>query len=151
MLVKTPKAEREGFITPDLHALYTDKGPYAVSKQVQQLFTVCGIETQREGQGVRKTVEAGFHSLRHSAVSFMRAAGTAQTTSQAIVGHSSVEVHNLYTHVDESALQNAITAIPYPKGRETGESKISKLVDLIMDGRKTLTRKALEKGLMEYL
>jgi integrase len=150
MLVKTPKTDREGFITPDLEALYTDKGPYAVSKQVQQIFTDCGIVTQREGTGVRRSVEAGFHSLRHSAVSFMRAAGTAQTTSQAVVGHSSAEVHNLYTHVDENALESAIFAIPSPLQNANDEKDpVEQILELLLGKKKSISRKGLKMALRE--
>ncbi len=151
MLAKIPKTKREGFITPELAALYTDKGPYAVSKQVQQLFTDCGIVTQREGTGVRRSVEAGFHSLRHSAVSFMRAAGTAQTTSQAVVGHTSAEVHNLYTHVDEHALEIAINAIPFPEGKDKAKDPVKDLVTLLMGEQKSISRNQLSKALAANL
>jgi integrase len=147
MLSKTPKSKRKGPITPKLCSLYSEKGPYAVSKQVQQLFTDCGIKTQCKGKGVRKTVEAGFHSLRHSAVSFMRAAGTAQTTSQAVVGHSSAEVHNLYTHVDESALESAIQAIPSPGRKEDVADPVEQLVELLMGEKKSISRNTLEKNI----
>jgi len=147
MLLKIPASKRKGPITPELHKLYTEKGPYAVSKQVQHLFTECGIKTQKEGNGVRKTVEAGFHSLRHSAVSFMRAAGTAQTTSQAVVGHSSSEVHNLYTHVDESALESAIQAIPSPGVQAAPIDPAEQLVEMLMGEKKTISRKQLAKSI----
>lgn len=81
---------------------------------VQAHFEACGIVTtgERNGAGVRRYVAAGFHSLRHSAVSLMREAGAAQSISQAIVGHNSPEVHQLYTHADEDALRRAVSALP---------------------------------------
>ena len=42
----------------------------------------------------------------------MRDAGAAQTTSQAVVGHSDETTHRLYSHVDEDALRRAVYALP---------------------------------------
>jgi hypothetical protein len=42
----------------------------------------------------------------------MREAGAAQSISQAIVGHNSAEVHQLYTHADEDAMRRAVGALP---------------------------------------
>ena len=43
---------------------------------------------------------------------FLRQAGTAQSVSQAIVGHNSPDVHALYTHTNEDALRRAVATLP---------------------------------------
>ena len=66
----------------------------------------------REGKGVRKVTSAGFHSLRHSAVSLLREAGAPLSVTMAIVGHSSLAMHDTYTHAGEAALKSAVAAMP---------------------------------------
>lgn len=114
ILNETPAANRTGYVTPGMAKDYLEGRPYAVSLRIQRHFEKCGISTtgERTGAGVRRHVVAGFHSLRHSAVSLMREAGAAQSISQAIVGHTSAEVHQLYTHADEGALRRAVTSLP---------------------------------------
>ena len=112
VLSETPSTRRKGHLTPAMAELYTQKGPYAVSAIVQRHFKKCGLVTTKAGTGVRRLVSRGFHSLRHSAVSIMRGAGAAQTTSQAVVGHNSAEIHELYSHTDSEAMRRAVYALP---------------------------------------
>jgi hypothetical protein len=114
ILSETPPAKRTGHVTPEMATHYLAGRPYAVSLTIQKHFETAGISTtsERSGAGIRRHVVAGFHSLRHSAVSLMREAGAAQSISQAIVGHNSPEVHALYTHADEDALRRAVSALP---------------------------------------
>ncbi|MFC1451778.1 tyrosine-type recombinase/integrase [Verrucomicrobiota bacterium] len=114
ILGETPPEKRKGPVCPDLAERYARRGADGVSNLVQGHLEACGIATtgERNGAGVRRYVAAGFHSLRHSAVSLMREAGAAQSISQAIVGHNSPEVHALYTHTDEEALRRAVGTLP---------------------------------------
>ncbi len=114
VLAETPASKRTGPVTPAMAAVYRNKGQSVVSLIVQRHFEACGLATttDREGAGVRRCVAVGFHSLRHSAVSLLRAAGAAQSVSMALVGHSSAEVHELYTHSDEDAMRRAVAALP---------------------------------------
>lgn len=116
ILSETPPRKRTGPVTPKLASLYNTRGPGAVTYHIQAHFRECGLTTLKPGNGVRKLVDAGFHSLRHSAVTIMREAGAALSTSQAVVGHASREVHELYTHTDEGALRRAILALPAVAG-----------------------------------
>ena len=114
ILSETPPDKRNGPVCPDMAEGYTARGAYYVTGLVQGHFNDCQIATtgERNGAGIRRFVCAGFHSLRHSAVSLMREAGTAQSISQAIVGHNSPEVHQLYTHADEAAMRRAVNGLP---------------------------------------
>jgi integrase len=125
VLAETPAKKRKGAILPTMASLYEGKGPYAVSKIVQDHFKDCGLTTTRKakGNGTRRLVSRGFHSLRHTAVSVMRNSGAALPTSQAVVGHSSPEIHDLYTHADTEALQRAIYALPSITGQEVAEQR----------------------------
>jgi integrase len=53
-----------------------------------------------------------FHSLRHSATSFLHEAGIPAAVAQAFVGHDSEAIHALYTHVGAESLQKAANALP---------------------------------------
>lgn len=117
VLSETPPSKRKGPVTPDMAERY-QRHQGIVSNLIQEHFQSCGLTTtgERDGAGVRRYVSAGFHSLRHSAVSFLRQAGAAQSVSQAIVGHNSPEVHALYTHTDEGAMRRAVGFLPAVMG-----------------------------------
>lgn len=114
MLAGIPSKKRKGAICPELAEKYKTRGPNIVSRIIQKHFENCDIETtaKRGNIGKKSKVLVGFHSLRHTAVSLMRDAGTAQSVSQAIVGHASGEVHQLYTHTDESSMRRAVATLP---------------------------------------
>ncbi len=112
ILSETPPPARHGYIMPKTAKLYLEKGPYAVAAIVQRHFEKNDIVTTREGKGVRKVVSAGFHSLRHSAVSLLREAGAPLSVTMAIVGHSSLAMHDTYTHAGENALRQAVSSLP---------------------------------------
>ena len=96
-------------------------------------------------------IEAGLHSLRHSAVSFMRAPDTAKTRPKRLWAILQPK-YIISTRTLMSTLWRMRLMRFHPiRAWRLAESKISKLVDLIMDGQKTLTRNALEKRLREHL
>lgn len=113
VLNETTPGNRKGPVTPDMNERY-QRHQGVVSHLVHNHFEACGLTTtgERNGAGIRRYVSAGFHSLRHSAVSFLRQAGAAQSISQHIVGHFSPDVHALYTHTDEDSLRRAVAALP---------------------------------------
>ncbi len=114
ILSETPSRKRKGYVCPEMAKRYASRGADGVSDVVQKHFKACGMDTtgERTGAGVRRRVSVGFHSLRHSAVSMLRDAGAAQSISQAIVGHSSAEVHALYSHADAAAMRRAVDTLP---------------------------------------
>jgi len=113
VLSETPPNKRKGPVTPEMEERY-QRHQGVVSHMIHEHFEDCGLTTTgvRNGAGIRRSVVTGFHSLRHSSVSFLRQAGAAQSVSQAIVGHNSPEVHALYTHTDEDALRRAVATLP---------------------------------------
>ena len=114
LLAETPQGKRRGPVCPDMSARYARLGADGVSELVQRHFEACGLATteKRSGGGVRDRVLVGFHSLRHATISLLREGGAAQSVSMAIAGHSSREVHQLYTHTDEAAMRRAVLTIP---------------------------------------
>jgi integrase len=155
ILAATPPAKRMGPLMPDMAARYERYGPDGVTRLVQAHFEACelNVTSKREGAGKRKRVEVGFHSLRHTAVSMLRQAGAAQSISQAIVGHSSKEVHDLYTHADEEAMRRAVALLP-PMTEEDGiqaavtpkvvdAATVRELAEKMTDKNWSKTRKSL--------
>jgi integrase len=69
------------------------------------------VKGHRDGDR-RQLGELTFHSLRHSTVSMLHAAGLPQSVVQAYVGHSSAKISALYTHVGPDALAQAARALP---------------------------------------
>jgi len=62
--------------------------------------------------GRRAASQLSFHSLRHTTISLLHAAGIPQATAQAYAGHSNAEVHENYTHVGIENLRAAAAALP---------------------------------------
>lgn len=88
-----------GYLFPEMVKQYeVDRSK--VSGQFGDLLEACGIATTAtatEGRK-RKASLRGFHSLRHSFVSLCAAAGVPQATTQRMVGHSSAEITQVYSH-----------------------------------------------------
>ncbi|MFA7158253.1 MAG: site-specific integrase [Kiritimatiellia bacterium] len=116
VLAETPTAQRTGPVLPEMERLYRERGPYAVAAIIQKHFEKCGIITKRKGKGVRKVTSVGFHSLRHSAITLLREAGAPLSVTMAIVGHSSLAMHDTYSHAGESNLRQAIASLPHMIG-----------------------------------
>lgn len=112
ILIETRRGDRHGYIVPTLAKFYLEKGVRYVTNRVQYHFKKCGLETTRKGNGVRRAVDVGFHSLRHSAVTIMREAGEPQSVTMAIAGHTSTATHDLYTQHGEGALKHAVASLP---------------------------------------
>ena len=70
-------------------------------------------KTHGQGRGVGSNKETlSFHSLRHTAVSMMKAAGIPEATAMELVGHESVEMSRLYTHTGDAELKRASESFP---------------------------------------
>lgn len=69
----------------------------------------------KEGESVgagRVIYEKGFHSLRHTFTSWLRAAGVSEEDRMALTGHSTRDSHAVYSHSDEGALRDAVSKLP---------------------------------------
>jgi integrase len=53
-----------------------------------------------------------FHSLRRTATTLLHEAGIPQAVAQALIGHDSAAVHEVYISVGREALVKAAAAFP---------------------------------------
>jgi len=90
-----------------------------LSNQFYKVMETAGLVPARknvdtgEGHDKHRTASAlSFHSLRHSGVSFLKAAGVSDAVAQAIAGHGSSAVSKIYTHLDTATLREAVNAMP---------------------------------------
>jgi integrase len=60
----------------------------------------------------REPSEISFHSLRHSAVTMLKAAGVSDFVAREIVGHGSSAVSRQYTHLSTDDLRSAMQRLP---------------------------------------
>lgn len=87
--------------------------PTNITNRVKRLFEKAGIDTTEDRErGKRSVVKYGFHSLRHTFVSAMHSAGIPQMVVEAIVGHNTKSVNDMYKHVNGSQIKDAIKALP---------------------------------------
>ena len=70
-----------------------------------------GVIKQRE-DGSRAVSSLGFHSLRHTFASVLANHGVNEETRMKLTGHSTREVHAVYTHYERKLLRAAIEGIP---------------------------------------
>jgi integrase len=65
-----------------------------------------------KGRHRRNSQELSFHSLRHTAVSMLKAAGIPLATVKEYIGHSSDQISDRYTHVGIESLRTAADSFP---------------------------------------
>lgn len=129
LLEETPAASRRAFVLPAIAELYRANAP-ELCKQLQEHFRTNGIETQGVAKEKRRrTIDVGFHSLRHTFVSLCREADAPLAVVEAIVGHSNPAMTRHYTHVSEQAAGKAIAGLPMITG--TGEQAAAAVVRTI--------------------
>ena len=91
-----------------------------LSRQFHDLLVSAGLSTphgeSREGgeeKSLRRTVyPLSFHSLRHTATSFMKSAGVNNAVVMDLVGHQSTAISAHYTTIDQEAKRKAINLMP---------------------------------------
>jgi integrase len=60
----------------------------------------------------REKSQISFHSLRHSAVTFLKAAGVSDALAREIIGHESAAVSRAYTHLNSADVAKALNKLP---------------------------------------
>jgi integrase len=60
----------------------------------------------------REASEISFHSLRHSAVTMLKASGLSDVFAREIVGHESAAISRQYTHLSTDDLRGAMQRLP---------------------------------------
>ncbi len=109
--------EPSAFVFPKVAELAKRTG--TLSNQFYKVMEQAGIAPPRknvetgEGHDKHRTPSTlSFHSLRHSAVTFLKAAGVSDAVAQAIAGHQSAAVSKIYTHLSATDLRGAVNALP---------------------------------------
>jgi len=90
-----------------------------LSNQFRGLLVDAGLalpvshQRSRAGRASRReTSEISFHSLRHSAVTFLKSAGVSDALAREIIGHESAAVSRVYTHLSVDDARKAISRLP---------------------------------------
>jgi integrase len=110
-------------IWPEQSSLYEERGARAFSNVFyEQILLPAGLVPKRTHKaqkpngktatGRRHVNEISFHALRHTFVSLLKITGASQSTAKELAGHSSDQISDLYTHVDEASLTRAIKQLP---------------------------------------
>jgi integrase len=96
-------------------------GTAALSGQFYNILVDAGLAKarppKRKGQGIgrdaaREPSAVTFHSLRHTATSWLKAAGVSEAVTRDLIGHESAEISRHYTHTDETAKRKAVNSLP---------------------------------------
>lgn len=87
-----------------------------LSHQFRKLMEQARIEQriirERTSQGGRSVNALSFHSLRHSFSSILANAGISEERRMALVGHTTRDMHQKYTHHELERLRDAISVLP---------------------------------------
>src|SRR5438874_5871794 len=90
-----------------------------LSNQFREILVDAGLVEPRgheaTGKGrsqARETSEISFHSLRHSAVTMLKASGVSVVLAREIVGHESSGDSRQYTHLSTDDLRTAMQRLP---------------------------------------
>lgn len=117
VLSKIPVVERGVYVLPKWANTYQGPGRSVITNGLQKHFRACGIKTtEKRENGHNPIVRVGFHSLRHTFVSMCREANAPLSVVQSMVGHSSPQMTQLYTHTSELAAANAVALLPAVTG-----------------------------------
>ena len=90
-----------------------------LSSEFAELLTNAGLREPRNhesrgiGYGARRTrSELTFHSIRHTAVTWLKAPASPDATVMALIGHESLLQSGHYTHVGHEELNRAVRSLP---------------------------------------
>lgn len=100
-------------VHPTLAAIIT-KSTGAVSNQFAKLLSQSGMRVDKDkaGGSMRVSHDLSFHCFRHTAVTFLKAAGIPASVVMELVGHDTVKMSEHYSHVGEEALLAAVNSLP---------------------------------------
>jgi integrase len=118
---KLPSSSDPGApLHPNAYAILQKEGKSgSLSNHFADLLAAAGLREKKSHKKSqdrtlnRRIVEPlSFHSLRRTATTFMHEAGIPQAVVQAMIGHDSAAVHELYVSVGSDALKKAAEALP---------------------------------------
>lgn len=126
-IMDAKKWKTDTYLLPQTAERY-GRNPSGVSKSIVKFFEKLKFDVRRDKENKSRRYASnayGFHSLRHTFVSFCASAGVPMAAVQAIVGHGSPAMTWHYTHVGDTALKTAIAALP------DGDTKKKAAPDLV--------------------
>ena len=103
---------------PRAYAILKKDGQTAtLSNQFTAILVSAGLRQHRERKGkgrnvAREQSPLSFHSLRRTATTLLHEAGVPAAVCQALIGHDSEAIHELYITVGREALTRAAAALP---------------------------------------
>jgi integrase len=89
-----------------------------ISAAFIELLISAGVRTadQRQGhqqrQGAEKYAPLSFHCLRHNFTTMLKKSKVSEAVARGIGGHRSVAVSDVYTHLGEDVMLNAVQSVP---------------------------------------
>lgn len=107
-------------VHPRAYEMRANYGIGLVSRDFTRVMVQAGIcearannrKREREGDVSREVNPLTFHSLRHSAASWLRDVGASESIAMEIVGHDSVSVDRAYVHSDSKLMRDALNKLP---------------------------------------
>ena len=97
----------------------------SLSNQFREILVDAGLVEPRDYRtttkgraSAREASEISYHSLRHSAVTMLKASGLSDVFAREIVGHESTAVSRQYTHLSTDDLRSAMQRLPDVTGHE---------------------------------
>src|SRR5262249_19790488 len=105
-----------------------------LSNQFHAILVEAGLIEPRKSEktGVagrrraRVQSEISFHSLRHSAVTMLKASGLSDVFAREIVGHETAAISRHYTTLSTDDLSNAMQRLPDVKENEPVKKAVRK-------------------------
>jgi integrase len=97
----------------------THKRTASLSNRFREILVDAGLveplghNARKQGRSqAREVSEISFHSLRHSAVTMLKASGLSDVFAREIVGHESAAISRQYTHLTTDDLRRAMRQLP---------------------------------------
>ncbi|MCJ8331787.1 MAG: site-specific integrase [Lentisphaeria bacterium] len=121
------------FVSPHLSERY-DRNQSGVCRSAVTIIEDCDIKVREKTKRKNRQIavsQYGFHSLRHSFVSFCANAGVPLAVVQSIVGHSSPAITNHYSHISNEAAKQAVLSIPNMGSNNDPEPDLQSAIDLL--------------------
>ena len=132
ILSEIPVEQRIGYVMPDIADLYLNS-PSSLAYRITKMFRNAGIETNGRSETGRRTALCNFHSFRHTFPGLCvtskgtdGSCGIPLTTVKAILGHSSIQMTEHYTHIRPEILKQQMASFP----RLLSSSAASDVIDV---------------------
>lgn len=149
---KALKWQTNEYVLPQVADRYF-RNSHGVKKDAVKVFEKAGLkvtqETKKGAQRKRKANVYGFHSFRHSFVSFCAKAGVPLPVVQSIVGHGNPAITRHYIHIGRESSLKAINALPMAsEKKDSAEEKLVKIIEL-MERKRKLTK--IDRDILKIL